>query len=85
MAYTFPPMPAPPLTTNAPVVLLEEIVLLLATILPLKTAIPLPVLVMVPVVDSPPVAASIVSGPTVSPLCTIKFVLAIDPYLPAGC
>ena len=41
----------------------------------------LPVITMLPEVLMSPVAASIVSGPTVSPCWTTKFLLAIFPYL----
>jgi hypothetical protein len=40
--------------------------------------------VIVPLVEILPVDASIESGPTVRPFCTVKFVFAIVPYLPAG-
>ena len=42
----------------------------------------LPEVVISPEVLISPVAASIVKGPTVSPLWTTKFELAIVPYLP---
>jgi hypothetical protein len=44
--------------------------------------VPLPVTAIVPVVDILPEAASIVKGPTVSPLCTTKLLFAMVPYSP---
>jgi hypothetical protein len=82
---TFPLTPKPPTTTNAPVDVVVLVVPLDATKLaPLNTAGVVLVLTIGPVVVNVPLAASIVNGPTVSPLCTTKLLFAIVPYLPVG-
>ena len=83
--FKLPLIPTPPTTTIAPVDAVVLAVPLAATKLaPLNTAGDVLVLIIAPVVVNVPLAASIVNGPTVSPLCTTKLLFAIVPYLPVG-
>ena len=58
-----------------------SLMLMLESFLAIELTPTLPEILTLPGVLMSPVAASIVKAPTVSPLWTTKFLLAIDPYL----
>ena len=76
--FTFPLIPAPPTTTNAPVVVLVLLVPGATTKFAPEIFVGVElVLVIGPAVVNAPSAAFTVKSPTCSPLCTTKLLFAI--------